>query len=111
MFRSNRTQPPPPTPQELELARIHSQRRERDRLLNALRSHSEAATAFGWIYAVLGSLGGIGLCFVTEDNGGFGTDEHPYIALGLGILLASLLIGSVVVMLAAWARAWAFTQR
>lgn len=111
MFRSNRTQPPPPTQAELELARIHSQRRERDRLLNSLRGHTEAVTVFGWIYVVLGSLGGLALCFQTDDDGGFGTDRHPYIGLGVGILLGSLLIGSVVVMLAAWARAWAITQR
>ena len=51
-----------PDPQELELARIHSQRRERDRLLSALRTHTEAATFFGWTCAVLGMLAGIGLC-------------------------------------------------
>lgn len=110
MFRSNRTQPPPPTPQELELARIHSQRRERERLLNALRTHTEAASFFGWVYVVLGTLGGIGLAASTEDNG-FGADRHPYVALGIGIVLGSLVFGSVIVMLAAWARAWAITQR
>ena len=47
---------------------------------------------------------------MTEDNG-FSSDRHPYIGLGVATLLGSLLVGSVVVMIAAWARAWAITQR
>lgn len=98
-----------PPPEQLDHVQ-QSLDRERARLLRSLISHAGAVTLFGWLYVVLGVLGGAGLALYPERDA-LDVTAHPYIGLGVAVALGSLVVGLVVVMLAAWARAWAVSQR
>ena len=70
-------------------------------LFHAARRLAGAAATVrvvAWIIAVVGVIGGIAIATQTDSDG-----NHPLASLGVGVVVASLMQGAIVSLLAAWA--------
>ena len=80
---------------------------------SSLRSAAEVTEALVWLFGVLGVIGSVVLMTTTKEvgNGLVGSrPEHPYVGLGLGLLLAVGMTSAFLVLFARLAAAWAFSR-
>jgi hypothetical protein len=80
---------------------------------SSLRSAAEVTEALVWLYGVLGIIGSVVLMTTTKEvgNGLAGArSEHPYVGIGLGLLLGVAMTSAFLVLFARLAAAWAFSR-
>jgi hypothetical protein len=114
MATAHRIQPPAPTAEyehAQRIAQIQARQRGEKRAdaVGKLEGAALGVKVLGWIIAITGFIGGAGLGLVTEDS--YPDLTHPYIAVGIAVAIGSLVIGTVMVLLAHWAEAWSEMQR
>lgn len=113
--------PPPPTATQVRqgqadaehrqrLAQSHANQRAQQRgdAIDKLEGSAGGVKALGWAVAILGIVAGIGLCAWHDDTY---EQAHSLAGVGVATALFSVVIGSVLIMLAHWADAWSKMQR
>lgn len=113
------TPPPPPTKDERLHAAVQkemvgpqqrnqqqAQADDRRKRLKGLINLADLVNLWGWVVGLVGILGGIALMIQTESTGLFGSDVHPYIGAGIGVIIGAVILGMVLCLLGNFARCW-----